>query len=255
MERNTSNDPGEAERRCSPQSLRNMLTIVDSSKSGCNTSEVAQSTSGLLARLEAFLPKLAEANSQLATPCKPRKPDIVEEVAFTTAKSQKPLLTERRTMRLSAASTHPLSSHSERNGDGISCESATVAAHIPGKCLQRQRRVGTNEHELIASLDTKADPAVGLTESPGPAKTGETLNHTVPTSPSEALVVRHDRLSNSGDSDHPASDDDTHVVEMHLFVDDSFGELVASDDAPDARPLIRELHTRNATTVNSHTNH
>lgn len=250
MKRNISDDSGGAA-KChrSSQSLRNMLTIVDSTKSGCNTREVAPSTSGLLARLDAFLPKLAEANTQLATPCKSRKPDVVEKIASTATNSQKPLLIERRSTRLYAASTHPLSSHSKRNGDDTNCGSAMVATHVSG-CLQPQRRVRTNEHDVIASLDTKTDEAPKLTESLSLVNTGEMLNHTVLTSPSDALEVRHDSSSNSG-PDHPGSDDDTHVVEMHLFVDGSCGELVASDDAPDARPLIRELHSRKPSSVKS----
>lgn len=217
----SDNSSGGAEdRRLSP-SLRDVLTIDGIGKSNFGASEVAPSTSGLLARLDAFLPKLAEANNQLASPCKSQKPDVVEKIVSTPTKSA--LLVERSSTRLSAAPSQP------------------------------HRRTRNHEHDSIASLRMGVSTAAGLTKSTASADTEGTSDRSLSATPKETIGTRDSSASNIENSHCRERHDETHVVEMDLFVDGSFGELVASNDLPYTRPLIQELPTQKSTAAKSTT--
>lgn len=212
-------------------SLRKMLTIVDTRLIEHEASEASPSTTSLLARLESFLPKIAAANDQLAAPSKSLTPDVVERVASKRAPLSTSPLVERHTTRLSMPSTKQPDGHSITE-EVDSVARVNSARQTAGKPAQPQRRL--RSHETVASVRTHTsgralavgEQCVGLPPARADGATDVT---------DDSAVVEQDQTSSPGELANRC------IVEMHLFVDDSLGELVPSADAVESRPLIREV--------------
>lgn len=231
-----------------PRSVCDLLTIVDNHESICSPSSLPPPTN-LLARLEAFLPKIAKANDELSRHNDAGKPDVVEKLPSAPVTTTTPLLVERRLTRHLDESKDSSFGPRDRKTDGNllhECAKISTDSNQSPSDVLHPKRQRLTQSKTFRDTTEKSD---GGQSNKQACEEGGIIH--LPTDvPSERAKVG---ILNDDFCDESVRDGE-HLVEMHLFVDNTFGDLVPSTDVCSENvPLIRELPSK--TPEQGHTEH